>query len=64
VSSLLRTEWYSIEEYFAIERVSERRFEYRNGEIVCMSEGSREHAAIASNVIRHLGNKLGPDCRV
>jgi Uma2 family endonuclease len=62
VSSLLR-EWFSIDEYFALERASERRFEYRDGEIVCMSGGNREHAAIASNIVRHLGNKLREGCR-
>ena len=64
VSSLLRSEWYSLEEYFALERVSERRFEYRDGEIVCLSGGARKHAAIASNVIRRIGNKLRETCRV
>lgn len=55
---------FTLEEYFALERASERRFEYRDGEIVCMSGGSREHATIASNVIRNLGNKLPKTCRV
>jgi Uma2 family endonuclease len=63
--SSLRREWYSLEEYFALERASERRFEYRNGEIVCMSGGSRQHAAIASNMIGVLNSKLrGGNCRV
>lgn len=64
MSSLLRPEWYSLEEYFALERASERRFEYRDGEIVCMSGGSLEHAAIARNIVRHLANKLREACRV
>lgn len=64
MSSLPRSEWYNLEEYFALERASERRFEYRDGEIVCMSGGSLEHAAIASNVIRHLGSKLRGKCQV
>ncbi len=64
MSSLLRSNWFSIEEYFALERASERRFEYRDGEIVCMSGGSREHAAIASNILRHIGNKLREGCRI
>jgi Uma2 family endonuclease len=63
VSSLAR-DWFSIEEYFALERASERRFEYRDGEIVCRSGGSRQHAAIATNIIRHLGNKLRDGCRI
>src|SRR2546425_8521041 len=64
MSSQPQSNWFSIEEYFALERASERRFEYRDGEIVCMSGGSRQHAGIASNLIRHLGNKLGEGCRV
>ena len=64
MSSLSRPNWFSLDEYFAVERTSERRFEYRDGEIVCMSGGSREHAAIASNIIRHLGNGLQETCRV
>src|SRR5438094_6974488 len=62
VSSLPR-EWFSIEEYFALERASERRFEYRDGEVVCMSGGSRQHAAIARNILRRLANTLGPACQ-
>jgi Uma2 family endonuclease len=62
VSSQTRSNWFSIDEYFALERASDRRFEYRQGEIVCMSGGSREHAAISRNVIRHLSNKLGGRC--
>ena len=61
----LRTESYSIEEYFALERASERRFEYRHGEIVCMSGGTIEHATIARNIVSHLTTKLrGGSCRV
>jgi ribosomal protein S18 acetylase RimI-like enzyme len=39
---------FTLEEYFAVERTSERRFEYRDGEIVLMSGGSRQHGEIAS----------------
>jgi Uma2 family endonuclease len=55
---------FTLEEYFALERASERRFEYRDGEIVCMSGGSREHAAIARNIVRHFANKLRETCVV
>jgi Uma2 family endonuclease len=58
VSSSLRSERYSLQEYFALERASERRFEYRDGEIVGMSGGSIEHAAIASNIVSQLKVKL------
>src|SRR5437763_1981721 len=55
---------FSLDEYFALERASERRFEWRDGEIVCMSGGSREHAAIARNIVRHLANKIRETCQV
>ena len=54
---------FTLDEYFALERASERRFEFNDGEIVCMSGGSREHAAISRNVVRHLSNKLGGRCQ-
>lgn len=41
---------YSLEEYFALEQASDARFEYWDGEIVCMSGGSRAHGMISSNV--------------
>src|SRR5688500_10272326 len=34
--------FFTLEEYFGLERASERRWEYRHGEIVCRSGGSRE----------------------
>src|SRR5262245_53529114 len=55
---------FTLEEYSALERACERRFELREGEVVCMSGGSREHAAIASNLVRHLGSKFARGCRV
>lgn len=42
--------YYTLEEYFALEDASDARFEYWDGEIVCMSGGSRAHGTIASNV--------------
>lgn len=42
--------YYSLEEYFALERESDARFEYWDGDIVCMSGGSRAHGMISSNV--------------
>ncbi len=56
---------FTLEEYFALERSSERRFEYRDGEIVLMSGLSRQHGAIARNLIRHLANRLSASgCQV
>lgn len=42
---------YTIEEYLAIERESEVRSEYLDGEIFAMSGASREHNLIATNVV-------------
>jgi len=57
--------YFTLEEYFGLERTSERRFEYRNGEIVLMSGGSRQHGEISRNVIRHLANRLSTSgCQV
>ena len=56
--------YYSLEEYFALEDVSDARFEYWDGDIVCMSGGSRAHGTISSNVVVSLGNSLrGGRCR-
>lgn len=49
---------YSPEEYLAIERQSEERHEYLDGEIVAMSGGTREHSLLASHLIRELGIAL------
>ena len=43
--------YYSLDEYFALEKTSDARFEYWAGEIVCMSGGSQRHYRISSNVV-------------
>ncbi len=56
--------YYRLEEYFALERVGEARYEYWNGDILCMSGGSRQHATIISNVHFRLSQQLvGKGCR-
>ena len=42
---------YALEEYLELERTSEERFEFRDGEIFCMSGVSEEHAEIETNLI-------------
>ena len=42
--------YYTLEEYFALEDASDARFEYWDGDVVCMSGGSRAHGMISSNV--------------
>ena len=56
---------YTLEEYLELDRVSEERIEYWNGEVFCMSGVSQAHDQIITNLIIHLGAKLaGGGCRV
>ena len=50
--------YYTLDEYFALEHAGDARYEYWNGDIVCMSGGSLAHYRIASNVHLSLGRKL------
>ena len=50
--------YYSLEEYFALEDASDARFEYWDGELVCMSGGSRAHYRISGNVYYRLARAL------
>jgi Uma2 family endonuclease len=56
---------YTLEEYFQLERQSEGRLEYWNGEIFDMSGVDRRHNAIEGNVYLRLRNALqGRDCPI
>src|SRR5438128_7505142 len=56
--------YYSLDEYFALEHAGHVRYEYWDGEIVCMSGGTKEHAQICGNVFYRLRQKLeGGPCR-
>jgi Uma2 family endonuclease len=56
---------YTLEEYFELERRSEERFEFWNGEVFSMSGVSPEHGQIESNLIFCLRTKLsGRSCRI
>jgi Uma2 family endonuclease len=48
----------SPEEYLALERASEQKHEYADGEIFAMAGGTREHSLTAANIIRELGEAL------
>ena len=50
--------YYTLEEYFALEKASDARFEYWDGDIVCMSGGSRTHYRISGNVHYALARAL------
>lgn len=55
----------SFDEYLRIEGDSPVRHEYFDGVVWAMGGGTDEHAALAANVIRILGNELlGKPCRV
>lgn len=57
--------YYSIDEYLALEAASHTRFEYWDGEIVCMSGGTLRHGQISSNVHFRLRSYLsGKGCQV
>jgi Uma2 family endonuclease len=56
---------YSIDEYLALERESEERHEYLDGEIYEMAGESLEHGAICTNIGGQLYTQLrGRDCQV
>ena len=56
--------YYSLEEYFALEDASDARFEYWDGDLVCMSGGSRAHYRISGNVYYALARALnGGPCQ-
>jgi len=56
---------YTLEEYVELDKNSEDRHEFFDGEVFAMSGGSIEHSQIASNINRALGNRLeGRPCRV
>ena len=56
---------YTLEEYFALERTSEGKYEYWQGEVFAMSGASPAHAQIQVNLITLLRSQLrGRPCRI
>jgi Uma2 family endonuclease len=56
--------FYTLDEYFALEHASDARYEYWDGDIVCMSGGSQAHYQISFNAAFRLRQKLeGGPCR-
>jgi len=41
---------YTLEEYLELDRASEERLEFWDGEVFCMSGGSKRHYEIESNI--------------
>jgi len=50
--------FYNLDEYFALEHAGDARYEYWDGDIVCMSGGTVSHSRIARNVLLSLSQKL------
>ncbi|MGH9944795.1 MAG: Uma2 family endonuclease [Pyrinomonadaceae bacterium] len=56
---------YTLEEYFELERASEVKYEYWDGEVYAMSGASPEHEEVFGNVFTFLRNQLrGRPCHV
>jgi Uma2 family endonuclease len=56
---------FSFEDYVELEAMSEVKHEFLDGEVWAMAGGSPEHAAVAANIIRLLGQALlDRRCRV
>jgi len=49
---------YTPEEYLALERSSDAKHEYHNGEIFAMSGASKWHVSIVTNLVVELGSQL------
>ncbi len=58
MSSAATKRRFTPQEYLALERKSETRNEYYNGEIFAMAGASREHNLISVNLLRDIGNQL------
>lgn len=57
--------YYTIEDYLEIERTSDERYEFLDGEIYSMAGESDAHGDICTNLVVILGNQLrGTPCRV
>ena len=50
--------YFSLDEYFALELTGHARYEYWDGDIVCMSGGSRAHIGISENIYYRLRQRL------
>ena len=49
---------YTLEEYLELDRTSEERLEFWDGEVFCMSGGSEAHVEIESNLVAFLKPQL------
>ena len=49
---------YKLEEYFELERTSEERFEFWDGEVFCLPGASQAHSEISTNCLVELSQRL------
>lgn len=64
VANLKPRHYYTLEEYFALEKASDARYEYWDGDIVCMSGGTPKHYVLTSNIHLKIGSQLiGKKCQ-
>lgn len=65
MSLVQRLHRYTYADYVDLERDSQTKHEFFDGEIYAMAGGSEEHSALAAEVLRALGNAVGErPCRV
>jgi Uma2 family endonuclease len=65
MSSVLKQNHLTHEEYFALEQAEDWRYEYIAGEVFAMAGGTESHALIGANIIIDLGYVFrGKPCRV
>jgi len=65
MSTTVNPKYFTLEEYLALERSSDARYEYLNGQIFLMSGGSHHHNWIISNIHTHVAVQLeGRECEV
>ncbi len=55
---------YSLKEYFALEKTGEARYEYWDGDIVCMSGGTPKHYILSGTIFYQIRQQLeGKNCQ-
>jgi len=63
--SLPHSATFTIGEYLALERASEERHEFLDGQIYAMASGTIQHGDMCTNLVAELGSQLkGTPCRV
>lgn len=58
MSSLQKNRFYTLEEYFALVKKSDERYEYWDGEIFCLSGNKKEHVFIEEDLFRTFSKLL------